>query len=448
LTGAQPVFNQNARFWILLISSLLLALVLALTAANAYARTEPPSVSRPLSLGPVDYLSSLRSPQDVKGKPSGFKRFVNRVIGLEDDARRMIQPHGVAIDAKGRVLIADTRGQVVHMFDAANKSYKQLRAPDSDPFLSPIAIALDQEGKIYVTDSGRSRIFVFRPDGKFSRTIGALGKKESIFKRCTGLAIDRDKGILYVVDTVAMRIVVLNEEGKLLNRIGKPGDGPGEFNYPTHIAVAPDGSLFVVDSLNFRVQHLDAAGNFISSFGHAGDGAGDFDKPKGIVVDAKNRVWVVEGRSDRVQAYDADGQMLFMFGNTGSAPGQFFLPTGIALDQEGRIYVADGQNGRVEIFRLKAEQGHAECAMPFPSRCCSRRLQDCCLPRPTTNLPSSTASMISVPAPRLQCVPQTARMPASSAIHLTMPKQAAIFGITGCHHGIFPPTAAARFNLR
>ncbi|HET9789729.1 MAG TPA: 6-bladed beta-propeller, partial [Candidatus Angelobacter sp.] len=280
------MFNQNARFWILLISSLVLALVLALTAASAYARTEPPSVNSPLSLGPVDYLSSLRGPLDVKGKPSGFKRFVNKVIGLEDDGRRLIQPHGVAVDAKGRVLIADTKGRVVHLFDAANKSYKQLHPPDSDPFLSPIAIALDREGKIYVTDSGRSRIFVFRPDGKFLRTIGALGKKESIFKRCTGLAIDRERGILYVVDTVAMRIVVLNEEGKLLNRIGKPGDGPGEFNYPTHIAVAPDGSLFVVDSLNFRIQHLDAAGNFISAFGHAGDRAGEFDKPKGIVVDA------------------------------------------------------------------------------------------------------------------------------------------------------------------
>src|SRR5579859_8023923 len=251
-------------------------------ALQAYSRNAPVPPTTPVPLGAVEYLGQLRAPVDVKGKPSGFKRFVNKALGIEDDRRRMVLPHGVAVDSRGRVFVADTKGQVVHMFDRAGKQYKQLHPPASNPFLSPIAIALDSQGRIYVTDSGRSRIFVFRPDGKYLKTLGAITRDESIFKRCTGLAIDTKRDVLYVVDTVAMRIVVLTADGKVLDRFGKPGDGPAEFNYPTHITLAPDGSLWVVDSLNFRVQHLDASGKFLSAFGRLGNAAGDFDKPKGI----------------------------------------------------------------------------------------------------------------------------------------------------------------------
>ncbi|MBZ5522489.1 MAG: hypothetical protein LAP21_09640 [Acidobacteriia bacterium] len=332
----------------------LAACVVLLISFSAYSANELPPPVVPFSLGPVEYLGSFSTPADVKGRPSGFKRFINKTLGIEDDHRRMVLPHGVAVDANGRVLVADTKGQVVHVFDSARRQYKQLHAPASDPFLSPIAIALDSQGRIYVTDSGRSKIFVFRPDGKFLRTLGALSHNESIFKRCTGLAIDRRSDTLYVVDTVAMRVVALNTEGKVLSRFGQQGTGPAEFNYPTHISVAADGSLWVVDSLNFRVQHLDPSGQVLGVFGGQGDKPGEFDKPKGIAVDAQGRIFVVEGRFDRVQAYDPDGQALFSFGNTGGAPGEFFLPTGIALDQNGKIYVADGQNGRVEIFRMQA----------------------------------------------------------------------------------------------
>jgi DNA-binding beta-propeller fold protein YncE len=335
----------------------LTALLVLLIAASAYSARDLPPPAAPFSLGPVDYLGSLSTPADVKGKPSGFKRFINKTLGLEDDHRRMVTPHGVAVDANGRVLVADTRGRVVHVFDSAGKQYKQLHPPESDPFLSPIAIALDSQGRIYVTDSGRSKIFVFRPDGKFLRTLGALSHNESIFKRCTGLAIDRRDDTLYVVDTVAMRVVALNTGGKVLRRFGQQGTGPVEFNYPTHIAVAGDGTLWVVDSLNFRVQHLDASGKILAVFGGQGDRPGEFDKPKGIAVDAQGRILVVEGRFDRVQAYRPDGEMAFTFGNTGAAPGEFFLPAGIALDPDGKIYVADGQNGRVEIFRMNEPQG-------------------------------------------------------------------------------------------
>jgi len=326
--------------------------LLLFTWPNSEAESKAPAVLLPPQL---EWVGMLRNAADVNPKPGRFKKILKKIIGLDDRQKAMLLPNGVAVDAQGRVLVADTKERVVHVFDAERKKYKTLRAPDSDPFLSPIAIAIDASGKIYVTDSVRARLFVFRPDGKFAGTIGGITRNESIFKRCTGLAIDKERGRIYVVDTLAMQVVALGMDGKVIQRFGKEGDAAGEFNYPTHIAVDTDGSVWVMDSLNFRVQHLDGNGKFLSGFGHLGDAIGEFDKAKGIALDGQGHIYVVESRDDRVQVYDHEGRLLFFFGQTGAAAGQFFLPEGIATDASNRIYVADGYNRRVQIFQLRPQ---------------------------------------------------------------------------------------------
>ncbi|HLX74884.1 MAG TPA: hypothetical protein VKR26_09120 [Terriglobales bacterium] len=326
--------------------------LLLFTWPNSEAESKAPAVLLPPQL---EWVGMLRNAADVNPKPGRFKKILKKIIGLDDRQKAMLLPNGVAVDAQGRVLVADTKERVVHVFDAERKKYKTLRAPDSDPFLSPIAIAIDASGKIYVTDSVRARLFVFRPDGKFAGTLGGITRNESIFKRCTGLAIDKERGRIYVVDTLAMQVVALGMDGKVIQRFGKEGDAAGEFNYPTHIAVDTDGSVWVMDSLNFRVQHLDGNGKFLSGFGHLGDAIGEFDKAKGIALDGQGHIYVVESRDDRVQVYDHEGRLLFFFGQTGAAAGQFFLPEGIATDASNRIYVADGYNRRVQIFQLRPQ---------------------------------------------------------------------------------------------
>jgi sugar lactone lactonase YvrE len=301
------------------------------------------------------YIGEIRNARDVTGKGSWFKRALRALAGVEETERGMILPNGVHIDARGRILVADTRARVVHVFDPARKRYQALHPPASDPFLAPIAVSTDGLGRIYATDAVRSRVFVFSPQGKFLRTIGAIDKRESIFQRATGLAIDPQRERMYVVDTMRMCVVILSLDGKVLDRIGKRGTGPGEFNYPTYIALAADGGFWVADSLNFRVQHFNADGKFVSSFGRAGVAAGGFQISKGVAVDAQGRIYVVEGNKDRVQIYAPDGRFDGAFGRTGSGEAEFFLPTGIAVGDNGTIAVADSYNGRVEIFRAPQE---------------------------------------------------------------------------------------------
>lgn len=329
-----------------------LAVFLAMPMPPTQARDKQPNPNLPAQL---EWVGMVRNARDVLGKPSRLKWLFKKVMGVDDSEKVMGMPYGIAVDRQGRMIVVDTKARAVHMFDPVRHKYKLLHAPASDPLASPIAVALDNDGDIYVSDSIRSRIFVFNSDGKFRRTIGALGKNESIFKRSTGIAIDRERGRLYVVDTVAMQVVVLTLEGKVLHRFGHRGADAGEFNYPTQIAVSPDGSFWVTDSLNFRVQHFTAEGKPMNGFGRLGDGLGEFDKAKGIAIDEKGHIYVVDGMRDRVQVFSPEGRLLFFFGNTGADAGEFFLPTGITIDGGQKIYVADGYNRRVQIFQLRPD---------------------------------------------------------------------------------------------
>jgi len=344
--------------WLQSIAGVLAALSFLFFPSPALGQDQPLTVGTAPALGEVpEYIGEVRIAKDVTGQGSWFKRAVRAVLGLDDTTRAMVMPNGVHVDAQGRILVADTRAQVVHVFDPQHRHYQVLRAPTSDPFLAPIAVATDSAGRIYVTDSVRSRIFVFSPEGKFLRTIGGIDKEESIFQRATGITIDTKLERMYVVDTLRMCVLVLSAEGKMLQRIGKRGSGPGEFNYPTHIALGADGTIWVADSLNFRVQHFDSKGNFLSMFGRGPNRTGELLTAKGIAVDAQERIYVVEGRTDRVRIYDPMGRMLSTFGQTGRGKGEFFLPSGIATGFRNEIVVADSYNGRVEIFRLSREAG-------------------------------------------------------------------------------------------
>ena len=92
-----------------------------------------------------------------------------------------------------------------------------------------------------------------------------------------------------------------------LGKAGVAGDGPGEFNRPSDVLVAPNGDIFVVD-------------------GHGSDG------------------------NNRVQKFSKDGKFIKMWGKTGTGPGEFLDPHALAMDSQGRLFVGDRKNNRVQIF--------------------------------------------------------------------------------------------------
>ena len=89
---------------------------------------------------------------------------------------------------------------------------------------SPVSVAVDQQGQVYVADLRNHRIQKFDASGKFLATWGGLDE----LKDPRGVAVDR-KGQIYVADAGTNQIKKFSPNGKLLTQWGRTGSGPGEF---------------------------------------------------------------------------------------------------------------------------------------------------------------------------------------------------------------------------
>ena len=68
-------------------------------------------------------------------------------------------------------------------------------------------------------------------------------------------------GNLYVLDAEAFRVVVINPAGELLRTVGQRGEGPGDFQDPTALAVWRDGRFAVADGDRWAIQVFGADGS-------------------------------------------------------------------------------------------------------------------------------------------------------------------------------------------
>jgi DNA-binding beta-propeller fold protein YncE len=293
----------------------------------------------------IEYMGVLRTPADLGRKPGLYQRIKNAVFGT--DQKALLKPIAVAKNAAGVLAVADPSLFVVHLFDLDRRSYSRIGEGSTSFLQSPIGVAIDDSGQIYVADSVLSKIFVFDASRNLIAEFG-----EGELTRPTGVVLDPTQEHLYVVDTVGCEVVKFDLSGRVVNRFGRRGFGPAEFNSPTFVAVAPDGSISVSDSLNFRIQRFRPDGTLIASFGLPGDGAGHFARPKGIATDTEGRIYVVDAAFENIQIFDPDGTLLLPFGGPGTGPGQFSLPGGLFIDSTNTIWVADVYNQRIQVFRL------------------------------------------------------------------------------------------------
>ncbi|HTS01428.1 MAG TPA: 6-bladed beta-propeller, partial [Thermoanaerobaculia bacterium] len=199
------------------------------------------------------------------------------------EANAFVLPVAVATWRDGRMAVADMGRGAVHLVFPRTSRYLRLTGPKTAPMRTPVALAFDDDGRLFVSDSS-SGLYVFGPDGAFLSTIRSVGGTP--LGRPTGVAWSPTRRLLYVVDTLAHAIYALDAQGRLVRTIGGRGDGPGQFNFPTHVALTPAGELVVADSLNFRIQMFDPEGTLVGMFGAAGANVGGFNKIKGLAFDS------------------------------------------------------------------------------------------------------------------------------------------------------------------
>ena len=213
----------------------------------------------------------------------------------------------------------------------------------------------------------------------------SLGRNEFAgagFRNPVDMAVN-DNDVMYVVnrgyeyrtDGVHVSMVTMSEE--YITEFGSYGAGPGQFVWPTAIALDGQGNVYLADEWLNRISVFNSEGEFLRSWpdgfeggasqddsarmiafgagpnipaGKAGSGDGELDRPAGIAISNDGTLFLTDSRNHRIQKFTLDGKFLGKFGTFGSGPGQLNMPWGIALDKEGNVFVADWRNDRIQQF--------------------------------------------------------------------------------------------------
>ncbi|MFQ5487246.1 MAG: NHL repeat-containing protein [Gammaproteobacteria bacterium] len=179
---------------------------------------------------------------------------------------------------------------------------------------------------------------------------GEQGDGPGQFNEPTGIAVSTDE--VFVADARNRRIQVFDFQGRFKRQFGEPGEGPGQLGRPMNLTLSA-GELYVADYWNDRIQVYSLDGTYRRSIGESGSGPGQFNAPGGVAVAANGDIFVADFYNQRIQRLHADGQFVRQWGvpgEIGIRAGYFNYPTDVALSADDTLYVADGYNDRVQVF--------------------------------------------------------------------------------------------------
>lgn len=357
--------QTRIRKWAAMAGVLVLLLPMAAWAGGKKKQEAPKNVNLVWPVPPdkprIKYVTSIYGAGDVE--PAKKAGFLDRLAGIEksDIKPGFVKPYGIATDSKGRIYVTDSGQGLVFVLDTKNKKVTYLGRSPQLRLVVPIGITVDSKDRVWVADPVGQHVVAFDGEGNILMALGRQGE----LVNPTDVVLDEARQRAYVVDSKQHKVVVYNPEtGEQIGQFGKRGDQPGEFNFPTNIALDRQGRIYVTDTMNCRVQIFTPEYSLVETLGKQGMQRGDFLKPKGIALDSYGNVYVVDSDFDNLQIFDQKNRLLMFLGSGGQVPGTFWLPAGIYIDHNNTIYVADQNNQRIQIFQLLS--GETEEPRPTP----------------------------------------------------------------------------------
>jgi len=185
----------------------------------------------------------------------------------------------VAIAPDGTKYVLDAVQSGVLVFDAEEHFLMEFGLKD----VVPGGCAVHGQ-YLYVTDQKAGHVLMLdRTSGRELRRFGERGGEDGQFVRPLAVAVD-NSGNVYVSDTFRDRVSKFTGEGKFLMAFGEPGDRPGNFSRPKQLGVASNGEIHVVDANFDNVQVFDEKGQVLGYYGASGKHLGAMDMPAGLDV--------------------------------------------------------------------------------------------------------------------------------------------------------------------
>ena len=294
-------------------------------------------------------------------------------------------PSSVVVDAVGNVYIADEGNHRVRMVDVGGiittVAGTGRQGDGGDGGLAseaslylPRGVAVDANGNLLVADSGHQRVRKVDAGGIIT-TVAGTGHwehggdggsaTEAGLRFPTAVATD-SAGNMFVA--TGSRVRKIDAAGIIMTFAGTGERGYGgdggpatraQLNYPTGLVADAVGNVYVADSNGRSVRKIDASG-FITTFagtgtsGDGGDGGQAADTllsgPFGVALDPLGNVYVSDMFAHKIRRIDPAGIIRTAVGTgewkdaedtPGSESVKFRFPKGAALDPSGNLYFSD-----------------------------------------------------------------------------------------------------------
>ena len=160
--------------------------------------------------------------------------------------------------------------------------------------------------------------------------------------------------------------------------MGDFGTELNQLNHPWGITIDPiDNSLLIADWRNDLVKRFSTKGDLLQVIGSPGNGIGELDRPSSVAVDQHGDIYVVDRGNNRVLIFNHRGMFLESLIGDGTVTDKgfqkllanpdalrlrdnvvnfdrekrFAAPTSVKVDLQGRVFVVDTGRWRIQVYQ-------------------------------------------------------------------------------------------------
>jgi DNA-binding beta-propeller fold protein YncE len=264
-------------------------------------------------------------------------------------------PAGVAVDQQGNVYISDTGNHRLIKLDTRYQLVRDFGGFGSGvgKFNNPEDLTVDRLLNLYVIDTNNRRIVhldvqlnyvdEFEPEDDPKEVAAALGKFSGIYVSPTGE--------MTVADYDNSRLLRMDNFGRFSRYIGDFSFAAGSLLNPLGLAGTKNGTIYVADAGNERLAIYDHYGNYVDEMEHPG-----LHEPSAVAISPAGTIWTCDQISGALFAFAPHGEMLFSIGRAGREEFAFSDPQALAVSPDNHLLVADTGNDRIMVYRIIYEE--------------------------------------------------------------------------------------------
>lgn len=242
------------------------------------------------SMGAVAYGETLKFYSDAS------KGMMMKSVGVDGSGNIYVLGGDLQNILSSYILKLDSRGNVIG------------KLTGNGLFYVPSAIAVDKSGNVYVIDLQAGSISIpiyhilkFDSYGNFLKMWGTSGRNVGQFGKPSAIAVD-NSGYVYVSDSKRCKILKFDANGKFMTEWGSAGSANGQFSEPNGVAVDGSGNVYIAD--RSQIQKFDSSGRYITKWG-------SFTHSASLAVDTVGQyLYMSDLQIHCVQKFSLDGEYI------------------------------------------------------------------------------------------------------------------------------------------